>query len=67
MWAWQVYEDGEWNLIAAEVGNLGPVPLITSRQSNFKLMRPIAAAHHKASGMPVRGVRYGEPDVMEEL
>jgi hypothetical protein len=67
MWAWQVYEDGEWNLIAAEVGSIGPVPLITSRESNYELMRPIAAMHAVSSRLPVRGVRYGEPDVMEEL
>jgi len=67
MWAWQVYEDGEWNIIGAVISDLGLQPLVTSRQTTYEMMRPLAQLHHDASGFPVRGVRYDEPNWSETL
>ena len=67
MWAWQVYENDEWNFVGADIGALGMVPLVTTREGTFDLMRPLAAMHAVSSGLPVRGVRYGEPEQVEEL
>jgi len=67
MYAWQVHEDGQWNIIGAVISDLGLQPLVTTRQTTYEMMRPLAQLHHDASGFPVRGVWYDEPAEMETL
>jgi hypothetical protein len=67
MYAWQVLENGEWNFVGAQVGDMGMIPLVTTRERTFERMRGLAELHRITSGLPVRGVRYGEPDRVEEL
>jgi len=66
MYAWQVLERGEWNIIGAYLGT-GLTPLVTTRKHVYDKMRSIAVVHADETGLPVRGVRYGEPDFIEDV
>jgi hypothetical protein len=66
IWAWQVHENGEWNLIAAVLPGIdGMSPLVTTREHVAQLMRPIAVGHGSASGLEVRLVHYNNPTIVE--
>jgi len=67
MYVWQVYENAEWNILGAELGDLGHVPLVTTRHSSYELMRPLAVMHTERTGLPTRGVQYLDPIVMEAI
>ena len=66
MFAWQVYENDQWNIIGALIGG-SITPLVTMRLDNYEALRPFAELHHMTTGLPVRGARYGQPESFEVL
>lgn len=76
IFAWQVYEKGEWNLIAGSVafpegdeedGGLHDIVLVTTRRQTADMMGLIAVKHHDATGLPVRLVYYDKPVVINQM
>ena len=67
MYAWQVYEQGEWNIIGMVLpGGMDPVPMVTTRRHVADSMQAIAFQHAERTGLMVRLVEYEHPRVLEE-
>lgn len=69
LYGWVVLEaDGTEGLVSAFVPGIGHVPLIT-RQENIakKMFRPHAQAHADSTGLPVRLLKFTDPEVLETL
>lgn len=66
LYAWQVLEDGQWDLIGADLGQ-GVFPLVTSRRHLADAMGLAAVEHHDATGLPVRKVRFGSMTIEREI
>ncbi len=60
IFAWQVFESGEWGTIAAGIPGVsaGPTPLVTRRLDLALQMEPLALVHAQATGLPVEMHRF---------
>lgn len=68
LFCWQVFEDGEWNIIGAALpGVVETTPLVTTRAHLADLLGAVAVAHHDRTGLPVRKVVYENPTVLREV
>lgn len=55
LYAWESFDNGEWNIIAAIVGPIpAPIPLVTSRQNLAETLRPVAEKHGRDHDQQVR-------------
>lgn len=68
LYAWQVLDDGEWNIIGTVLpGGMDPMPLVTTRPHVYEKLQMFAEAHWRATGLPVRGVKFTEVVVLQEF
>ena len=68
LWAWQVLEDGEWGTISTVVPEVGHAILVSRNKAIVtEFMRPLAEAHAKEFGLPVRLARFALAEVVEVL
>ena len=68
LYAWIVEEaDGSEGIIATIIPTLGmeASPLVTSQRRIADLLRPLALAHGKGVGRPVKLVKYDAAEVLE--
>jgi len=67
IFVWQVLQDGEWGAIYAEVIPGMPGVLVARDLRTAQLLGRYAVAHHDASGLPVRCVRFDDPTTIQEV
>lgn len=68
LWAWMVQAaDGRWGVIGAIIPRMGNAQLVAGSEETIRLLRPFAEAHHRASGDPVRLVRFAGAEVVESF
>lgn len=59
LFAWQVQEpDGQWSLIMSMVPGVGNAVLIHRKLDVVGQMRPLAEAHARGTGQPLRLARF---------
>jgi hypothetical protein len=63
MWAWMVFDDGEWNIVAGMLlgfESMGMMPLVSSRKTLIMGLQPYADAHALRTGNEVKLVHFAE-------
>jgi hypothetical protein len=66
MFAWEVFEDDHWSIIAMSVHGI-PMPMVTSKTDVAKGLRNVAELHKEKTGLPVRLVWFNNFDTVETL
>jgi hypothetical protein len=69
IYAWQVFEDGEWGTIAAAIGDIvmSPVPLVHRSLLMIRRLEPLARNHAQLTGLPIRLAKFTLTEVLEEV
>lgn len=65
-YAWVVADGDGWGLVGAAIPGMGQwTPLIFRRREHAEKLGPLAAAHGKAAGLPVRMIVLEEVETVE--
>lgn len=68
IYAWQVAEGGQWGLIASYVPAIRQTGVLVHRNRDVaETMRPLAEAHHEATGLPVRLAQFTYHETLEVM
>ena len=58
LYAWQVFEDGDWGVIAGVVDDGQLMSLVSRSALVAQAMEPVARRHADSTGLPVRLARF---------